>query len=57
MKALLLLVLLVVVLGLAAWVAFRRIDWNDEDVPPQGPDDDPEFLAELDRRRRPDSSD
>jgi hypothetical protein len=56
-KGVLLLLLLVAVLGLAAWALFRRVNWNDEDPPPQGPDDDPDFLAELDRRRRTDSGD
>ena len=55
MKALLVLLLLVAVLGLAVWVLLRRVHWNDEDPPPHGPDDDPDFLAELDRRRRTDS--
>ena len=57
MKAILLLLLLVAVLGLAAWALLRRVNWNDEDPPPNGPDDDPDFLAELDRRRRTDSGD
>ncbi len=57
MKALLVLLVLVVVLGLAAWALLRRVSWNDEDPRPQGPDDDPDFLAELDRRRRTDSGD
>lgn len=52
MKAILLLLLAVAILGLIAWALLRRISWNDDDPPPHGPDDDPEFLAELDRRRR-----
>lgn len=50
-----LLLLLVALLGLAAWAVYRRIDWDADDPRPQGPDDDPEFLAELERRRRSDS--
>ena len=54
MKAILLLLLVVALLALAIWALLRRVDWNDEDPPPHGPDDDPDFLAELDRRRRGD---
>ena len=57
MKAILLLLLAVAALAYVAWVLLRRINWDDEDPPPHGPDDDPEFLAELDRRRRSDSGD
>ena len=52
MKAVLLLLVVVAVLGFVAWTLLRRVHWNDQDPPPHGPDDDPEFLAELDRRRR-----
>jgi hypothetical protein len=56
-KAVLLLLVVVAVLGFVAWTLLRRVHWNDQDPPPHGPDDDPEFLAELDRRRRSDSGD
>lgn len=57
MKAILLLLLVVAVLGFVAWTLLRRVHWDDQDPRPHGPDDDPEFLAELDRRRRSDSGD
>ena len=57
MKAVLLLLVVVAVLGFVAWTLLRRVHGNDQDPPPHGPDDDPEFLAELDRRRRSDSGD
>ncbi|MBS2939646.1 hypothetical protein KDN32_18045 [Nocardioides sp. J2M5] len=50
--------LVVLLIALAVWfvvrVALRRIDGGPSAPPPRvvGPDDDPDFLRGLDRRRR-----
>ena len=53
LKLLVLLVLIAVAIWLLARVIIRRgiLDPRD-DGPPHGPDDDPDFLRTLDRRRR-----